>query len=235
MKTVAYSRAKLVKTAVGAPILAAAGLACLGRFGPFVSAIIVIGAVVLVACAGQAARKLLGDAPALRYDHDRLTISTMWSEKTVYWRDVVEVGTSALNTYAFYGLIKVGSTRYLDIRMRGGLLAKKHRLLSDMLDLDKPGLAALLDDLAAHRQMAEGRLASPADRPASVGIVNAPQADIFDPDAALANYLRRQQADESRAPDPVVAPAFGRRDALEGAPRPSLTGARPGGFGRKIV
>jgi len=235
LKTVAYSRAKLVKTAVGAPILAVAGLACLGRFGLFVSAIILIGAVVLVACGVQAARKLMGDAPALRYDCDRLTISTMWSEKTVAWRDVAAVGTSALNTYAFYGLIKVGSTRYLDIRMRGGLLAKKHRLLSDMLDLDKPGIAALLDDLAAHQQAAEGRPASPADQPAPVGIVTAPQADIFDPDAALANSLRRQQAGEPRSPEPGAAPAFGRRDALEGAPRPSLTGPRPGGFGRKIV
>jgi hypothetical protein len=63
--------------------------------------------------------------------------------------------------------------------------------------------------------------------------VTAPQADIFDPDAALANYLRRQQAGEPRSPEPAAA--FGRRDALEGAPRPSLTGPRPGGFGRKIV
>lgn len=237
MKSVAYSRTKLTKTAVGCPILAVAGLACLGHVGPLVGAIILIGAVVLAACGVQGARKLIGDTTALRYDRDRLTISTMWSESSVRWSDIAEVGTSALNTYAFYGLIKVGSTKYLDIKMRGGFMAKKYRLLSDMLDLDKAGLALLLEDLAAHQLAAEARPQALDDSPARVpqSTISAPQAEMFDPDAALANYLRRQKAEKQPIPEPVAMPGFGRRDGLEGAPPPPLTGLRPGGFGRKIV
>ncbi|WP_374526062.1 hypothetical protein [Sphingopyxis sp.] len=237
MKSVAYSRAKLTKTAVGCPILAVAGLACLGHVGPFISAIILIGSVLLAACGVQGARKLLGDATALRYDRDRLTIATMWSESCVRWSDVAEVGTSALNTYAFYGLIKVGSTQYLDIKMRGGLMAKKYRLLGDMLDLDKAGLTLLVEDLAAHQLAAEARPGTLDDAAVRVPqwAASAPQAELFDPDAALANYLRRQKAKEQRVSEPVAAPGFGRRDSLEGVPPAPLTGARPGGFGRKIV
>jgi hypothetical protein len=239
MKTVYYAKAKLIKTAVICPLLAIAGLACLGRVGTFVSAIILIGTVALVAYAVQAARKLMDEAPALRYDRDRLTITTMWSETTVQWRDVAEVSTSALNSYAFYGLIKVGSTNYLDIKMRGGFMAKKHRLLSDMLDLDRTAFLTLLGDLAAHQQIAEGSPARPIESApvkAPDWAASAPQAEVFDADAALANYLRRQKVEEERLVEPTAAaPSFGRRDVLEGAPRTPLTGPRPGGFGRKAV
>lgn len=238
MKTVDYAKANLIKTVVVCPVLAVAGLACLGRVGAFVSVIILIGVVVLVACGVQSARKLLGDATALRYDQDRITISTMWTENTVRWSDVAEVGTSALNTYALYGLIKVGSTKYLDIKMRGGFMAKKYRLLSDMFDLDKTGFLALLGDLAAHQLAAEGRPARPLEENSAKApewAASAPQADVFDADAALANYLRRQTGGGDRAPEPAAAPSFGRRDVLEGAPRVPLTGPRPGGFGRKVI
>jgi len=240
MKTVRYARANLLKTAIVGPLLAVAGLACLGRVGPFLSAIILIGAVVLVACGVQGARKLMGDSTALRYDREQITISTMWSENTVRWRDVAEIGTSALNSYALYGLVKVGSTKYLDIKMRGGFMAKKYRLLSDMFDLDQAGFQALLGDLAAHQLAAEGAPARPleaAPAKAPDWAAGAPQAEMFDADAALANYLRRQKVEEERTPEPAAAstPSFGRRDVLEGAPRPSLAGQRPGGFGRKAV
>lgn len=238
MKTVAYSRAKLVKTMIVGPLLAVAGFVCLPLVGTFVGVILLMGGVALLGYGAMGARKLFGDTTALRYDRDRLTISTMWSESSVRWSDVASVGTSALNTYAFYGLIKVGSTKYLDIKMRGGFMAKKYRLLSDMFDLDQHGFMVLLGDLAAHQLAAEGRPVQAADdRPAAIPewAATAPQAETFDPDAALANYLRRQKVQEQRAPEPAVAPTFGRRDVLEGAPPAPLTGPRPGGFGRKIV
>lgn len=231
MKIVEYGRAKLIRTALGCPILAGAGLLCLGRVGSFVAALIVIGALILASLAILAARKLFGDPAALRYDGDRLTIITMWSENTVQWRDVAAIGTSALNSYALYGLVKVGSTQYLDIKMKGGLLAKKYRVLSEMLDLDRAGVAALVDDLAAHQIAAAGAPARPLATPAPDWAAGAPQAEIFDADAALANYMRRSKRSEPAVPEP--ASAFGRRDALEGAPQPSLTGPRPGGFGRR--
>lgn len=238
MKTVAYSRAKLVKTMIVGPLLAVAGFVCLPLVGTFVGVILLMGGVALLGYGAMGARKLFGDTTALRYDRDRLTVSTMWSESSVRWSDVASVGTSALNTYAFYGLIKVGSTKYLDIKMRGGFMAKKYRLLSDMFELDQQGFLLLLGDLAAHQLAAEGRPVSavggePAPMPEWVAA--APQAETFDPDAALANYLRRQKVQDQRAPESAPAPAFGRRDILEGAPPAPLTGPRPGGFGRKIV
>jgi len=230
MKTVNYARAKLVKAVVGAPLLAVAGFVCLPFVGTFVGVIVLMGGVALLGHAALGARKLFGDPAALRYDRDRLTISTMWSESTVRWSDVAEVGTSALNTYAFYGLIKVGSTKYLDVRMQGGFFAKKYRLLSGMLDLDRHGVAALVEDLALHR-IAAAR--NPAQRIELTPEWSAPQAEAaFDPDAALANYMRRSRMAEAPEPAPV-APGFGRRDSLEGAPQPPLSGSRPGGFGRK--
>ncbi len=234
VKTVEYGRARLTQAVVGCPIFVVAGILCLGRVGSLVAAIIVIGALVLTTFAILAARKLFGDPTALRYDSDKLTIITMWTESTVRWRDVATVGTSALNSYAFYGLIKVGSTQYLDIKMKGGLLAKKYRVLSDMLDLDRAGIAALIDDLAAHQIAAAGAPARPLDDPAArakVWAADAPQAEIFDADAALANYMRRSKQPEAAPPEPAAN--FGRRDPLEGAPQPSLAGPRPGGFGRK--
>lgn len=234
MKTVAYDKAKLMRTAVGCPILGILGLMCLARVGTFLAVVILIGAVMLLTLGVLGARKLFGDRTALRYDRDRLTIVTMWSENSVQWRDVAEVGTSALNSYAFYGLIKVASTKYLHIKMKGGFLGKKYRLLSDMFDLDKAGLAALVDDLAAHQFAAIGApVPHAADKMARLA-VSAPQAEVFDPDAAFANYMRRRK-ESVEPPPPVPAPSFGRRDILEGAPRTPIAGARAGGFGRKMT
>lgn len=235
MKSIFYSKAKLTRTAVGCPILGILGLMCLGRVGTFLAVVILIGALMLITLGVLGARKLFGDRTALRYDRDRLTIITMWTENSVHWRDVAEVGTSALNSYAFYGLIKVASTKYLNIKMKGGFLAKKYRLLSDMFDLDKAGLAALVGDLAAHQFAAIGAPAPrPVDETARLA-ASAPQAEVFDPDAALANYMRRRGEAVEPPPAPAAAPSFGRRDILEGAPRPPLTGPRPGGFGRKLT
>lgn len=233
MKTVAYARPKLVKTAIGCPVLGVAGLMLLGKTGPFMTVVLLVGIAAFFIFGLLGARKLFGDPTALRYDAQRLTVTTMWSEYELRWSDVAEVGTSALNTYALYGLVKVGSTRYLDIKMHGGFLAKKYRLLSDMLDLDKAGLAALVDDLAAH-QFAAARAAVPAGA-APAWAAGAPQAEAaFNPDAALANYMRGKSAAGVPAePTTAPAPGFGRRDSLEGAPQPSLAGTRPGGFGRK--
>lgn len=230
MKTVNYAKAKLVKTAVGCPILGLGGLMLLGRTGSFMTVVLLVGIAAFFIFGLLGARKLFGDPAALRYDAQRLTVTTMWSEYQLRWGDVAEVGTSALNTYALYGLVKVGSTKYLDIKMQGGFFAKKYRLLSDMLDLDKGGLAALVEDLALH-QMAAAR--NPAQRIELTPEWSAPRAEAaFDPDAALANYMRRSKIPEAAELEPVAA-GFGRRDTLEGAPQPSLAGPRPGGFGRK--
>lgn len=234
MRTVSYARAKLVKTAIGCPVLGVVGLMFLGKTGGFMTAVVLIAIAMFFVFGILGARKLFGDPTALRYDAQRLTVTTMWSEYQLRWPDVAEVGTSALNTYALYGLVRVGSTKYLDIKMRGGFFAKKYRLLSDMLDIDKAGLAALVDDLAMHCASAVGRTTPPADQ-APQWAAAAPQAEqAFDPDAALANYMRGRAASTPAAPETVpTAPGFGRRDALEGAPQPSLAGPRAGGFGRK--
>lgn len=243
MKTVDYSKANLIKTAFGCPALAIAGLACIAWTGPFVSAILLIGAAALLASGVQGARKLWGDPTALRYDGDRLTIITMWSQTAVPWTQVHEIGTSTLSTYGFYGLIRIARTNYLTIKVGGGMFGKKYRLLSDMFDLDKAGFAALLDDLVACQRAALGAplRSQPAAASKPVWVGDAPQVDVFDPDAALAKYLSRrdtqgqEKADAETAPMPM--PAFGRRrDMLEGAPREPLTGVRAStGFGRKGI
>lgn len=245
MTTINYSKSKLQKTAFGCPVLAFGGIMVLGELSLFMMVVMVIGILCLFAVAFQAGQKLAGDRTALRYDRQQLTLVTMWSQRTIFWRDVASVSTSSFDTYGLYGLIKVSSTGYLNIKMKGGLFAKKHRLLSDMLDLTKIDLALLIDDLRRHADLAAGVVVVPT--PLGPGVAQRDSAvtsaqqnpDAFDADGAIARYLHGRDG-SGATPEPTAQPAappmpsFGRRrDPLEGGQRGDLSIPASAGFGRK--
>jgi hypothetical protein len=247
MKTVKYSKYNLQKTAFGCPVLAVFMMFFLDNLTTLMLAVMILGIGILLAAAFQAARKLAGDRTALRYDRQQVTIITMWSETTVAWRDVKSIELSALNSYSFYGMVKVGSVNYLNFKTKGGLFGKKYSLLSDMLELSKPELAMLVDDLEGHAHLGAMDSSSPVDydrapTPRSGDVRQAPQnLDGFDADAALARYMRNRDGggvppEAVTQPDPTPLPSFGRRrDPLEGGHRGDLSVPASAAFGRKRV
>jgi hypothetical protein len=196
----------------------------------------------------------------LRIAPDSLQIATLWRRSKVSWREVESIEFRAVNTYAFYGMVKASSSRVLSIRTRGGLLGTRKLELSRLfLDIDDAEYYALPDVMA---QISQGRSAAESTSPAQdFGIprmlkttdvtpdprhpsfartmpdlapqpaaLTPPHDGPFDPDAALARYLAKKAAQETGEPRQHSEPR------LNGEPIAAT--APPGrpmsvGFGRK--
>ena len=190
---------------------------------------------------------LLGSDEALRFDRNGLEVQTMWRSAKLAWRDVSAVGIATVTTHAFFGLIKTGSNRSLEIRVGSGLLgSKKYALSRGFLAISEAEFLALPDAMEAVSQGApapqhaqQARQPQPAAHLAQAAPLAAPAPadyrppssdDTFDPDAALARYMERKtQAEREQAAAPPPAPT------LNGAPLPRAAGGARPAFGRKGV
>jgi hypothetical protein len=210
-----YSRDKLLKHAgfgVFAVLFAVWGVGHLG--GPLRILMAVLIPVFGLMSAG-AARRAFGDLTALRWDRRGLRIRTLFSERDLAWSEVGAIDIQQVNTYAFYGLMKVGAQRSLMVRLgRGGLFSRRVGVSSSLLDLEGRTLEGLVVELRA-AQDGRGAASLPTAPAAAFGT---PQpARALDPTGSASAIVR--PAGPARAPTVSPPPGFGTRTA--------------GGFGRR--
>jgi hypothetical protein len=219
VNTVHYSKSKLMLIGIGCPILALFALSAIGGTKGFVVFLLGISALFLFLVGPFALLKSAGDRVALRSDTNGLHVATLWTQRTVPWSEIAEIGIERLSFYTFFGLIKTSSTDYLVVKRAGGLFGgKKVRVVSGLLELGQGGLPALVEELNASRRSGAtgaasdaisgyGEIARPRDP-----LEGAPRSSEFDPDAAIARYLaNRSQPAPAPAPVPAARPAFGRK------------------------
>lgn len=204
-----YSKAKLLQTAIGCPILGAVGLMLLPRVGEVAAFFVVICALCLFVISPPALFKLLGDRAALRADASGLTVATLWSRRTLNWPDILEIGTERLSFYTFFGLIRASSTDYLVVKTRGGVLgSRKIRLLSGLLEVGPRGVTEVIDRVLGARSLAPA--AAPLTRRGEPLADQAKPAE-FDADAAIARYLADKEMAAQLSPSLPPRPSFGRK------------------------
>jgi hypothetical protein len=164
----------------------------------------------------------LNSEPALRFDHERLWVRTIFGSHAFAWNQVYGIALQ-IKTVRRLGIIPVGRREILCITGEGGSLgARRLRLPAAAVELPAGGAPALVQSLRDAQLAATGGVAvagpgqesmSPADR-------ESPQTD-FDADAAIARYLASKEAAQNEplpVPTPNIAPApagpvFGRRQA----------------------
>ncbi|HEY3694574.1 hypothetical protein [Phenylobacterium sp.] len=146
----AYSRGKLLAHAgfgLFAVLFAVWGVGHLG--GPLRIIMTVLIPVFALMSLG-AARRAFGDLTALRWDSRGLSVRTLFSQRELAWSQVASIDIQRVNTYAFYGLLKVATQRSLMVRLaRGGLFGGRVGVSSALLDLEGRTLEGLVIELAA--------------------------------------------------------------------------------------
>ena len=226
MQTIHYNRSKLTVSTLFCLIVCPVLGIVLYNAGGFRS---LVGLLILIAgpIAGLGTmRMLLGDAVAIRYDQRSAMIFTMWKAHSLSWAEVVNVQIMT-HTVRMYGLIPVKRSHFIDFRVHGGLLGtRKVRLPFRLLGLNKAAGAALVAELNLVRMAADdGETAhgTQAYLKRTNRFQDAPQADVFDPDAVIARHIaNRSHLEQLSSPMPSNA----------NNPSSNLP-SRARGFGRK--
>ncbi len=213
--TIAYSRGKLLAHAgfgVLAVLFAVWGVGHFGGAARVVMTILIPVFAVMTLGAGR--RAFGGDLTALRWDGRGLSIRTLFSQRDLAWSDVTVIGIQQVNTYALFGLLRVGSQRSLMVRLaKGGFLVGRVGVSSSLLDLEGRTLENLVLELSA----AQAGRASPSPSFASEAPLRPPQpARTFDPaPAAAPRPAAPAAAGFAHQPPPRFGtgstPTFGRR------------------------
>ncbi len=213
VRTISYKRDKLILNALLFLILAAVGVWMAMTFhrawmvaGYFFALIGPIGAFALIV-------RAMGDCVALRFDSRSLEIHTLWSNSTVLWSDVQDIQRVTTTQTSGFGLVKQDIAHNLVIVASNGRSGqRKYEVDENLLAIPRDTIPGLIEDMAqawlgkrnatptAPQRQAHVPLTDYPDRPAS--------HDAFDPDAALARYVRNRGSAEATAPP---RPQFGRR------------------------
>ena len=223
MKTVYYSAGRLMVLGAGCAGFAVLCFWALGHVHGFKFLICLIGLPFFALGAPLAFFKAMGDRVAVRYDASSVYMATLWRGRAVLWSEVDAIGIEQLNTYALYGLVKTGSTKYLTLRRKGGLPgSKKLRVTAKLLDLPVGGLEALVVDL----ERARNGVVTPVAGPIAYGVnspnrnrdplegVPAPTDAPFDPDAIMARYMANRDTAVGEAPRASAQPQPQSRPAV---------------------
>ncbi len=210
-----YSRGKLLAHAgfgVLAVLFAVWGAGAFDGAGRVVMTLLIpVFAVMTLA----AARRAFGDLRALRWDGRGLSVRTLFSERRLAWSEVAGIGVQQVNTYALFGLLRVGSQRSIMVRVaNGGLFGGRVGVSFSLLDLEGRTPESLVLELSA----AQAGRASPPPSFASEAPVAAPQparAFVPAPQAAAAPTWTPPEAAHAASEPPrfgaVSARTFGRR------------------------
>ena len=204
--TLAYSRGKLLAHAsfgLFAMLFAVWGA---GHLGGALRIIMTVLIPVFALMSLGAARRAFGDLTALRWDRQGLRIQTLFSRRDFAWSEVADIHVQQVNTYAFYGLLKVGSQRSLMVRLaRGGLFRRRVGVSSALLDLEGRTLESLVLELT----VAQAGRGAPPPPIASAALLGASQP-AWAPDPA------------SPRAAPAAAPSVNRRSAFGTGPARSF-------------
>ncbi len=213
--TLAYSRGKLLAHAgfgVVAILFAVWGVGHFGGAGRVVMTILIP---VFALMTLGAARRALGDLTALRWDSRGLTVRTLFTQRNLAWSEVADVGIQQVNTYALFGLLRVGSQRSVMVRLAsGGLFSRKVGVSSNLLDLEGRTLESLVLQLSAAR--AGRNPPSPSIASAAPAWASQP-AQAFNPAPQAAANLGSAAPAAARLANQAPrfgtgsAPSFGRR------------------------
>jgi hypothetical protein len=233
MQTILYSRAKLLVMTllccVGLPIIGLILLATLNPVGWIMGVLFLIagpisGLVVM-------AKLVLGGA-AVAYNDRQVTLSTLWTSRTVPWSDVQSVSINR-TTLKLWGFIPLNKIDHLEFQLNGETSGtKKVNLAFNLMALSVADANDVIDNIDRVRRKAPQQAGVTPEMQVSRAdydpLLGAPRARNFDPDAALARYLASKsgggagepEATQAPMPSPVVAaidapqrPVFGRKAA----------------------
>jgi hypothetical protein len=198
-----YDRAKLLTRGAVSLALAAAGLWLLGRS----DGLTMVGAAATAPATAAAAlacfAKALGPRTALSWDARGVTLSTLFTRRTLAWSRIVHVGVRRRRMRLLYGLVPVPGGTFLSVQYGVGLRPPTVQLPVELLGLEGRPVQHWIDRLQAARR---------EERPGEVSTKGGDAG--FDPDAIMARYL----AQRSQAAAPLDRPKaqraqFGRKGA----------------------
>jgi hypothetical protein len=233
MQTVQYSRTKLAFMAllccVGMPILGLILTASLNPIGVIMGILFLIGGPI----GGLAvlAKLVLGGA-AVAYNDRQVTLSTLWSSRTVPWSQVQSVSIKR-TTLKLWGLIPLNKIDHLEFQLSGGTLGtKKVSLAFNLMALSVAEANDVIDRIEAIRRKAPHEVGVMPDlhidRAEYDPLLGAPRTETFDPDVALARYLAAKSEPKAIVAEAASAPLPGHATA------PLANPQRPV-FGRKAA
>jgi hypothetical protein len=155
-----------------------------------------------------AAMKLLGKGEALRFDSETIYIEGLWKKRDARWSEVIDIDIRTISSYAFYGLVKTGSTDNIFVQFQDGLFGGTKIQLSPMF-LEKQGMnnRALLEKMqSAWSKHAVGNGVGYHETAAS----SAQGSSSFDTDIVMARYLAQREREQNNPALNGVA-SFGRK------------------------
>jgi hypothetical protein len=233
MQTIHYSRTKLAVMAllccVGMPVLGLFMLATINPIGVILGVVFLVGGPI----SGLAVlAKLVVGGSAVVCNDRQVTLSTLWSSRTVPWDQVKAIAVER-TTLRLYGLIPVSKTDHLNFQLDGTLFgSKKVSLALNLLDIDLAQANDAIHQMEQTRRAAgRGELDRPSAGQSTSGfdpLMGAPRGADFDPDAAIARYLASKSAGEAQ---PQADKEVGRPGQM---PPPAASPQRPT-FGRKVA
>lgn len=214
MTVIHYRPARLGFTALTCALGAAAlvWFAYGGGAGAFPLA----GAAILAYLAFVNGRAALGGQPAVRFDEHGVTVSTLHRSTNLRWDDIRDIRTQSL-TLRYMGIIPISRQDFVTFVTTGGPFSSKSlKLAGNQLELPAGGIIGLHATLCGFLQKGAPQ---PQPAPVPVAEVSEPGAG-FDPDAAIARYLAKKQAEAEAGPAAPASPfataprpVFGRRQA----------------------
>ncbi len=214
MQTVDYSRSKLAFMALlccaGMPIF---GLILMFSLNPIG---VILGLLFLIAgpISGLAVlAKLLLGGSAVAYNDRQVTLSTLWSSRTVPWAQVQSIAIHR-TTLKLWGFIPLNKIDHLQFLLNGGMTgSKKVSLAFNLMALSVAEANDLIHKLDLIRRKAPQQMGvTPelqVDRVDYDPLLGAPRVESFDPDVALARYMATKSgagAGASGSPEASSAP-----------------------------
>jgi hypothetical protein len=205
MQTIEYNRFKLTGMALlSCVVMPIFGLVLMTSLNPFG---VILGVVFLISgpIAGLAvlAKLVLGGA-ALAYNDRQVTLSTLWSSRTVPWSQVQSVSINR-TTLKLWGLIPLNRIDHLEFQLSGGSFGtKKVSLAFSLMSLSVAEANDVIHKIDVIRSKAPQQAGVVpeliVDRVDYDPLLGAPRTETFDPDVVLARYLAAKQ--------PAAAPAL---------------------------